>query len=131
MSETNEARRVIIARLRDDVASVEQRVHQAVPTDPVWPYLRYGVAVWTPRPSTCNERGMVGSLVIHVFTAGVSDDQCDTISGDVVLSLDNAVIAIPSGKLYLVWTGTQVLSDIGKSDGWHGIVNFDAQVVVD
>lgn len=105
---------------------------EAVPPNPTWPFLRYGVPILTPADMS-GATGARHRITLHVFAKGPSMDACNAYSGAVVRSLDGEdlpLAGLPNGRqatayeLYLA--GHQVVPDGAKD--WHGILEFDVAV---
>lgn len=130
------ARRAVIAFLKDQApvtAKVEQRVFARVPANPTWPYVRYGVADAGPYRATGIDGAEI-AMLLHTFATGETDDDCTDLSDLLAETLDDRVLDLEPeagfpAKLHMRWTRTQVLSDIERVDGWHGIVQFVGTVV--
>lgn len=135
-------RRAVVAFLRADETLGEPlpvsgldlggRVHEGVPAEVVWPYVRYGVEDTRPLRAT----GLAGNeidITIHAFAEGETSDDCRTLCDRLVAVLDGKTLDLaadyPAKLQDLRWTGTQVLRDIGSAEGWHGVVRFVGAVV--
>lgn len=123
---------VTALKAADELAAVEQRVFSRVPdVGTPWPYLRYGRPTVRPFNGTCLA-GCEIDITIHAFAEGETDDDCSALAAAVVAALDGRVLSLadtPSpARLHFRWTNSQVLSDIAKADGWHGIVTFTGTV---
>jgi Protein of unknown function (DUF3168) len=108
------------------------RVHVSVPAEIVWPYLRVEVGEVLPYRATGIDGAMVYP-VVHAFAEGATDDDCSRLSARVAKVLDGRWFPLegdyPAKLADVRWTGTQVLRDIGASDGWHGVIRFVGTVV--
>lgn len=130
------ARRTIIAFLKDQsavTAKVDQRVHARVPADPTWPYVRYGVDDTGPYRATGID-GTEIAIMLHAFATGETDDECRDLAAALSGTLDGRVLDLTAeagfpARLHMRWTRTQVLRDIDRVDGWHGLVQFVGTVV--
>lgn len=117
----------------NDAALDGAEFHVAVPDNIIWPYVRWGVDDAGPFLATGLD-GMEIAFTLHVFTEGVTDDDCRRRSARLAKVLDKTVLPLPEADVPATlkdirWTRTQVLRDIGKDDGWHGIVQFIGLVV--
>lgn len=130
------ARRTVIAFLKGEAAVngiVAARVHAGVPDDIVWPYVRYGVDDTGPYLAT----GVDGSdiaMTLHAFALGATDDDARELAAALSGTLDGRVLDLEPeagfpAKITIRWTRTQVIRDIDRIDGWHGIVQFSGTVV--
>lgn len=111
---------------------LDQRIYEAVPPEIVWPYCRVEISDTVPLRAT----GLDGAevpIVVHAFAEGTTQDDCRKLSARVSAALDGRGFPLetdyPARLADVRWTGTQVLRDIGASDGWHGIVRFVGTVV--
>jgi hypothetical protein len=126
-------RLAVVVALKNDAAVsaiVGTRVHVRPSPDQVWPFVRYGVPLVRPMTAT----GIDGSevdLMIHSFSAGETEDECADLSRAVAEALDGKVLTLGTeGKCQGIrWTGTQILGDTARADGWHGLISFTATIV--
>ena len=131
----------VVTALKADAALAEPlpsgrvldgRVHVAVPETIVWPYVRYGPDDVLPYLATGIDGNDI-AMMLHAFAEGATDDDAKELSARVAAALDGKVLDLttdyPAKLADVRWTGTQVLRDIGRVDGWHGVVRFAGKVV--
>ena len=112
--------------------TIDGRVHEAPPAEPVWPYVRYGVPDVRPYRAQCRD-GIEIEITLHAFAQGETSDDCAKLSARLATALDGKGFPLetdyPARLSDVRWTGTQVLRDIGTVNGWHGVVRFVGKVV--
>lgn len=131
------ARRTIVAFLKGQGAVTAfvgtWGIYARVPPDPVWPYVRYGVDDTGPMRATGIDGAEI-AIMLHAFATGETDDECRMLAAALSDSLDGRVLDLAAeagfpARLHIRWTRTQVLRDIDRVDGWHGLVQFVGTVV--
>ena len=109
-------------------ALVADRIYDAVPTDPVRPYLRYGIPIIAPYEAS-EISGADIDVTIHVFDVGPDNSRAYAIAKAVKDALDETTPDLTGGyTLSLVWTGSQALGDEEGSAFVHHLVQFNAVV---
>lgn len=131
-----DVRRFIVSALNADgsatKAITEGRAYgPSVPKDAAWPFVRVDLPIVVPDYDGCSDASRY-VFRVNGFTA--SDDEAqgselnaaiasdlDGLSGD--LGVDPEAHVKDAG-----WTGSQLLSDTDRADGWHGIVSMSILV---
>ena len=129
-------RRAMVAALEDSAAVTAivpiDRIHAVeAPAEPVWPFIRYGLATAQPFRAS----GMDGcrlAVTVHGFARGPQEDAVATLGAAIAAALDGRVLAFdvePPATAHAGWTGSRTLRDGDEVGAYHVIVNFDVAVV--
>lgn len=135
-------RRAVLARLKavaDLTALVPAaRIYpQSTPPNPTWPFTRFGAPRGLPLRASC----VAGNLVdfdIHSFakpreSAGqvveTAEDHAGRIGAAVIAGLDGVALDLPTGKLKVRWTGSQLMQDPDEADAYHHVASFTGRVI--
>lgn len=102
---------------------------EETPSDPVWPFIRYGLSDATPYESSCGA-GSEHNITIHTFARGPGTDSVSVINALVLDALQGANFPIEPLKLNSFdWLGTRVLRDTPEASNYHGVLRFSAQTL--
>ena len=96
------------------------------PADPVWPFIRYGLAVSGPYEATGPLDGSTHRVTLHAFSHGPYTDAVHAIAKQIVAAM-GALVLVQS-LIDMQWVGTQVFRDTDEADGYHAAVDFDVVV---
>lgn len=104
---------------------VSDRVYgEKPPTDPEFPFTRYGYDTMAPFSAQCVDGGQV-DVTIHTFAKGASTDALKPLNAAVVNGLDGAQLELDEGWcLDITFVRAQTLPD--GPDGFHGVLFFTA-----
>lgn len=124
------ARQEIVTHLRADTnvttTDVGNRVYgERTPADKEWPFALYEA-----------DFGQTdGTVRLHVFSKAKFSDQVAKIMAAMVTSLGGKTLVMPDDrKLRLTYpeaNGSQILPDGAEANAWHGIVRFNAFIVLE
>lgn len=131
-----DVRRFIVAALNADGAATkaitEGRAYgPSVPNDVEWPFVRVDLPIVVPDYDGCSDATRY-VFRVNGFTAGDDESVGGALNAAIAADLDGL-----SGDLDGVadahvqdagWTGSQLLSDTDRADGWHGIVSMAIRV---
>jgi hypothetical protein len=96
------------------------------PADPVWPFIRYGLAVSGPYEATGPLSGSAHRVTIHAFAHGPYTDAVLNIAKQIVAAM--YTFQPVQSLIDMQWVGTQVFRDTDEADGYHAAVEFDVVV---
>lgn len=126
-----ELRRAVVQALRAAPA-VTSRVRpqdiygEEVPSDPAWPFIRYGFPDQMLYESSCRS-GEEQEFSVDVFAEGPGMDAVTEIASAVRDVLDNADLSLATLRLQsLDYRNTLVLRDSPESTNYHAVVRFTA-----
>lgn len=140
MDPVTELRRATLIRLKSDAAytaliPATRTYGQTAPAAPVWPFLKTGVPITTPRLAACLNGAEIRHT-LHVFAAArmngagsvveTADDHIGRIIAAVKASLDGATLSAPAGSFRLRLISDQRLTD-EEPDAFHGVIEFRAR----
>lgn len=125
-------RQAIVAALEDSpaVAAIvpAERIYAVeVPAEPVWPFIRYGLATALPFRAS----GMDGcrlAVTLYGFAHGPQEDAVATLGGAIAATLDGRVMPIdvePPATAHVGWTSSRTLRDSDEAGAYHVILSLD------
>jgi len=127
-----EIRKAVITKLKGAgavAAIVAARVHDEVPAEPTWPFIRYGLADLAPYATSCAD-GSDHEITIHTFSKGAGSGAIGALNAAVVTALDDAELDLGALGFYGIdWLGTQVMPDGAEKSAYHGIIRFAARTL--
>lgn len=106
-------------------AAVGDRIYDAVPRDPAFPYLTLG-DIATSDWSTGTELGAEHRLTLHVWSRGRGKAECAAALGAIEAALHDAALSLDGHTLVnLRFVAAEVRRE---RDGitWHGVARFRA-----
>ena len=112
----------------------ERVFSSTTPGLPVFPFVRYGVAVTSPFRASGLDSSAV-SVPVHAFTKPLYDasgamlataeDRAHLIGAAIAETLDDITLALEGGgKARVTWAGSNIIMDGDEADAWHAIVNL-------
>lgn len=133
-------RRAIVAALEDALAvtaivPVERIYAVEPPAEPIWPFIRYGLAA----PAPFRASGLDGhrlALSVHGFARGPQEDAVADLGAAIAAAIDGAdgrgrVLPLevdPPATAHVAWTGSRLLRDGEEAGAYHVVVGFEAVV---
>jgi hypothetical protein len=134
-----DVRRAVVQTLHDDadVAAVvgDEVYGPAAKTEPQWPFIRCDAPPCFVDYDGCSADPSRYAFNVHGFAEG--DDETNAwalgnLIGSKIDELDIQIATGPDAWLRdMHWTGTQVIGDTERRNGWHAIVSFEALVSAD
>lgn len=130
-------RQAIVTRLNTDGTQTKaltggRAYGPAEPDNPAWPFVRVDLPVVTPAYEGCGGDDSRYSFTVHGFAAGPDERAAGALAAAISADLDGyEVELVPAPTAYLqdtVWTGTQLLRDTARTDGFHALVRIDVRV---
>ncbi len=129
-------RRAVLAALEDSPAVTaivppERLYAAAAPADPVWPFVRTGVAAPAPFRASGLD-GMRVALSLHGFARGPQEDAVAALGAAIAAALDGRVLPLdddPAAVAHLAWTGSRLARDDDEAGAFHVVVAMEAVVV--
>lgn len=108
-------------------AAVGGRIHDKVPANQEFPYVRYGFPFSTPLRAACWSGESI-RITIHVFSEAADSREASRIMGLIRRALDDTAPAYDDfdNVALLAWAQSQMLADGSAPNRYHGVVEFDA-----
>lgn len=128
-------RQAIVTILRADAALTAlvpagQNCGMRPPTNPAFPYTRYGAPDSLPLRAQCLDGATVG-VTVHSFSDADYEDECANINAALAAALDGKTVELDTdfpAKAHIVWVGSQIMADAADASLWHGVNRFEASV---
>jgi hypothetical protein len=131
-----DVRRAVVTRLNAvgsrTRALVQGRAYgPAEPDSPVWPFVRVDFPVTLPDFDGCSDATRY-TLRVHGFATGDDESNAGALGAAISADLDEfSVLLVADPEAYLKdigWTGTQLMRDTAKPNGYHAAVSIDCRV---
>lgn len=133
-------RKAIVAALEDapavtTIVPVERIYAVEAPAEPLWPFIRYGLAA----PAPFRASGLDGqrlALSVHAFATGPQEDAVAELGAAIAAALDGSdgkgrvlrLDAEPPATAHVAWTGSRLRRDGEEAGAYHVVVGFEAVV---
>ncbi|RSV15681.1 DUF3168 domain-containing protein [Sphingomonas sp. ABOLF] len=135
-------RKALLAALKESADLVAlvpaKRIYPQAATDalPLWPFITYGAPTNVPLRGACMRGGTV-TVAVHSYAKPIypdgdarkpptklAEDLAGEIGAAVISALDGRKLDVTGGRLAVLFTNSQLLSDGGEKDAFHHIANF-------
>ena len=130
-------RKAIVGCLEDSPAVTAivpaTRIHAVeAPAEPVWPFIRYGLATALPFRASGID-GAKLAVTVHGFARGPQEDAVAALGAAIAAALDGpdgrglvlALDAEPPATAHVAWTGSRTLRDGDEAGAYHVVVSFE------
>lgn len=128
-------RRAVLPRLKAEtvIASLTTgRVYgEQPPSEPEWPFLRYGFSIGTATEWSCVE-GSENAVTVNVFARGPGTDECDRLNKATIRALDGKTLQLEADPdtgqsataIEVTHLGSEIMRDTTEANDYHGVNRF-------
>lgn len=131
-----DVRRAIVTRLRAVGSATRELIEgraygPAEPDSPVWPFVRVDLPTVVPDYDGCSDASL-SAFRIHGFADGPDESVAGALAAAIVADLDEYEIDLdvtpPARLTDTLWTGTQLLRDTARVNGWHAAISIECRI---